>query len=207
MMRMRMRTIGLTLVVLLVTGSAAQAWYPYNQRYREWQAKRPFMMGGLHNGLPMDRLPERVARFKAAGLNTLIGHEFHTWHFFEAAREAGLEWATWNPAERSASPNWRWGHDGSTAYEVIARAIRQTPGCSFIQTCDGPKTEEHMNNIAAFSKWLDREFPGILSVTCLSIAKIDHDRYVKKARPDVFAYYTSYSALNVPLMTCSSCTP
>ena len=191
MVWMKPKALGLTLAVLLTAVSVAQAWYPYAERYRKWQAKRPFTMAGFHNGLPMDKMPERIARFKAAGLNMLLGHEFHTWHWFEAAREAGMDWATQHPA-RFASSKWRWGHDGSTAEQVIARAIRQTPGCSFIQVSDSPTDPKYLDDIGAFSKWVHREFPGVLTSCVLALPRIDHDLYVKKTHPDVFLYYDPY---------------
>jgi hypothetical protein len=167
-------------------------WYPFSQRYENWQQGNPFMMGALHNCLPVDHLPERMARFKAAGLNTLISHEYHARHFHLAAHQAGLKWATWHP-ERFASPGWRSGK-GATARDVLAAAL-ETPGCAFIQVSDGPKTEKHLDNIAAFSRWLRQQAPNSLQFSNLSITKIDHDLFVDKTQPDVFSFY------NYPLAT------
>ena len=78
---MTIKTLGFTMAVaaaMLCVQSAAYGWYPYGERYEKWQEGRPFMMGGLHNTLPADHLAERLALFKAAGLNTLVSRRSRT---------------------------------------------------------------------------------------------------------------------------------
>lgn len=186
-------------ILIAVIGSAwlsparlSQAWYPYGERYQQWQAKRPMMMGGAHSCLPRDNLVERMARFKAAGLNTLVSTEYHAVHFYRAAQKVGVEWATTHP-ERFASPEWRvinpsLPYDGGTAREAF-KHIFQTPGCAFAIAGEGPKEERHLHDMAAFSDWVRQHRPDLLTFACLSIDKIDHDQYVKNVRPDVFNYY------------------
>ena len=54
------------------SAAAADDWYAYPPTYGRWQARRPLLFAALHNSVPTDRLPDRMQRFKAAGLNTLI---------------------------------------------------------------------------------------------------------------------------------------
>ena len=179
-------------IVLLGSTATASEWYPYSDRYQKWQSQRPMMIGGYHNCLPRDHLPERLARFKAAGLNTLVSTEYHADHFHRAAEDAGLEWATVHP-NRFASPDWRvlnpdLPYYGSTALEAFEHVF-QTPGSAFIQVGDGPKAEVHLDYIAAFNQAARQRWPDILTFSCLSIDKIDHDLYVEKTQPDVFNYF------------------
>ena len=67
----QMTHIAVTLCMVLVSTTSAYAWYPYGDRYMQWQKSRPLMYGALHNSMPEDQMPSRVARFKAAGLNTV----------------------------------------------------------------------------------------------------------------------------------------
>jgi len=68
---MQMTHIAVTLCMVLVSTTSAYAWYPYGDRYMQWQKSRPLMYGALHNSVPEDQMLSRVARFKAAGLNTV----------------------------------------------------------------------------------------------------------------------------------------
>ena len=187
------RILATVALAVALLGQNAQGWYPYGRRYTQWQKTRPLLFGAVHNAVPRDRLPERIARFKAAGLNMLMtikppkGEHFH-----KAADEAGLAWATWHP-ERFASATWKINNpgtplDGADGKKLFTHVLR-TPGCAFVQVSDGPKEEKHLDDIAAFSQWLRRTYPDILVFASLSIAKIDHDLFVKKTRPDVFSYY------------------
>ncbi len=190
-------------LVLAVTGAAGARgqWFPYAERYEAWQAKRPFTMAGVHNTMAADHLPQRIAHFKAAGLNTFFSSEAHNagaWH--AAAHDAGLQWATEHP-ERFVSPDWKVtnpasSYVGLSSNESLARAIEETPGCAFIKAGDGPKTEAHLDNIAAFTEWMHAHYPDVLVLTCLSIQQLDaeitdydEDRFVERTRPDVFAYF------------------
>ena len=200
---MKMKSLGIVTAVavaVLVTQAPAYGWYPYGKRYQRWQEGRGFMMAGVHNTLPADHLPERLARFKAAGLNTLFTTEPHNalkWH--AAAHEAGLQWATEHP-ERFVSPDWKVTNpasplNGLQVNEMFNRVL-EMPGAAFIKAGDGPKTEEHLDNIAKFTQWVHAKFPDVLVLTCLSIGQLaasitdyDEDRYVAQTRPDVFAYF------------------
>tara|TARA_Y100000588_G_scaffold179335_1_gene193205 strand:- start:3828 stop:5246 length:1419 start_codon:yes stop_codon:yes gene_type:complete len=200
---MKMKTwaiIAATTLALLTTQTSVYGWYPYGKRYQKWQEKNGFMMAGVHNTLPADHLPERLAHFKAAGLNTLFTMEPHNslkWH--QAAHAAGLQWATEHP-ERFVSPNWKVTNpasplNGLQVNEMFARVL-DMPGATFIKAGDGPKTEEHLDNIAQFTKWVRTKFPDVLMLTCLSIEQLaasitdyDEDRYIAQTRPDVFAYF------------------
>lgn len=195
----RIVTPAVLMMVAFSAGARAE-WYSYPERYVAWQANRPFMMAALHNTFPTDHIPERIARFKAAGLNTLFTLEPHNsvaWH--QAAHEAGLQWASEHPV-RFVTPDWKVVNpasplNGLAVNEMLSRVL-QTPGLAFIKAGDGPKTDEHLDNIATFTKWMHAEFPDALVLTCLSIAQLsvglteyDADRYVEKAKPDVFAYF------------------
>ena len=153
-------------------GAPAPEWYPYPAKYNAWQEARPFLMAAMHNCVPRDHLAERTRRFQAAGLNTLIWCKPHrALHAFEAANNAGLEWAC--------------GSRGGT--EAIAAAM-EIPGCSFVLAGDEPSRAEELPEIAAISDWVRKEHPQIPVFANLSITKIDHDLYVETCRPDVFSF-------------------
>ena len=129
-------------------------------------------MSALHNSVPTDRLPERMARFKAAGLNNLCwGKPARAVHMFRAAHEAGLEWSCWSRG----------------GIEAVRRAMT-VPGNSFIMAGDEPGNEEELARIAAMTTQLRQAFPQTLVFANLSIAAVDHDRYVETCEPDVFSF-------------------
>ena len=164
-------TVALTVALF---GQNAQGWYPYGERYTQWQKDRPMVFAGLHNSVPRDRLPERIARFKAAGLNTFIwGKPAKALHFFQAAQEAGLAWACW-------------GRGGPAA---ITQAMK-IPGNAFIMTGDEPneKQPEDLVEIAELIGWVRKTYPKTVAFANLSIPSINHDVYIKKCQPDVFSF-------------------
>lgn len=168
------------LVTLAVCAQAALAWYPYSDKYNRWQEKRPINMTGWHNSAPKDHLPERIARFKASGLNQFFWIKgIHARHFFQAAYEGGLEW--------------QFGMRGD---EEQMKAVLSMPGCSAIVVRDEPATnglpeaeqaaiyEDLRSKIA----WCNENYPDLLVYANLSIASIDVDRYIETCKPDVFSY-------------------
>ena len=157
-------------------------------------------MAALHNTLPADHVVQRVARFAAAGLNTLVSNEAHSsMHWHRAAHEAGLAWATWHP-EDHVRGKYKVGDPDSPLYGMPVREmfdrVLETPGCAFLQVGDGPKTDEDLEGIAAFTKWVRAKHPRLITFSCLSLTKIDHDRYIKTTRPDVFCFYKYPLALD-----------
>ena len=82
---------GLGLVGQLCLLSSAGAWYPYSDRYARWQEARPLTMGAWHSAVARDRLPERVARYKAAGLDQIFFLKLPRacdWGWIQAVRDA-----------------------------------------------------------------------------------------------------------------------
>ena len=159
-------------VVLLAQN--ASGWYPYSQRYAQWQKTRPMLFAGLHNSVPRDRVPERIARFKAAGLNTFIWCKpANALHFFQAARDAGLAWACWSRGGEA----------------VITKAMK-IPGNAFIMVGDEPgdKDPKEIAEIARLTQWVRKTYPKTIAFTNLSITKANHDTYIKKCQPDVFSF-------------------
>ena len=170
------------LVVFLLVSSSARAWYPYSDRYNEWQKGRPFTYGAWHNSKPTDHLPDRVARFRAAGLNNFFWVKpGRAEHFFKACAAQGLEWQC----------GMRIGKR-----EQLSRMIREIPGCAAIIVVDEPatvdKTEQEQravyDDLRERIDWVHKSHPGILAYSNLSIRAIDHDRYVTTCRPDVFSF-------------------
>ena len=169
-------------VALMACGSIHQAaaWYAYPERYEQWQAQRPVTMAAWHNAIPHDHLPERIARYKAAGFNTFFYVKpGRAAHFFQAAYEGGLEWQS-----------------GLRASPEILEQVLAMPGCSALLVDDEPsmrnKTEAEQKAIYAEIKerieWAHAEHPDMLAYVNLSIMKIDLDRYVETCRPDVFSF-------------------
>ena len=158
----------------------AAAWYEYPERYERWQTQRPLTMAAWHQSIPHDHLPERIARYKAAGLNTFFYvAPNQAAHFFRAAHEGGLEWQT----GLRASP------------EIIEQTLAM-PGCSALLVDDEPSmrnlSEEEQTALYAQLKdridWAHTHYPDMLAYINLSIMKIDLDRYVQTCRPDVFSF-------------------
>jgi len=162
----------LTLVFSTFMVPAVWGWYPYSEKYDNWQKNRPFLFAGLHNSVPRDHLADRIARFKAAGLNTFVWCKpANALHFFKAAHKAGIEWACW----------------GRGGKEAITKAMA-IPGNSFIMTGDEPNTTEELEVIATLSEWVRKTYPQTPVFANLSITKIDHDVYIKKCKPDIFSF-------------------
>jgi len=159
------------IAAVLAVCRGAWGWYPYGEKYSRWQAKRPMLFAGLHNVRPSDRLPERIARFKAAGLNTFVWVKPGQSHqYFRAADAAGLEWACW--------------HRGRE--EQISKAMA-IPGNSFIMTGDEPNTDK-LKPIAELSEWVRETYPDTPAFANLAIPKVDHDLYIRMCKPDVFSF-------------------
>jgi len=161
-------------------GTNAWAWYPYSDRYETWQANRPLTMGAWHNSVPRDHLPERVKRFRAAGLNTFFWVKpANATHFFQAAQEHGLEWQC-----------------GMRCSREEFQEVLRIPGCSAVIVDDEPsirgKTEEEQAQLYTELKeriaWVHENYPPLLAFVNLSIMKIDLDRYVETCGPDIFSY-------------------
>ena len=168
------RSLVLAAAVVVPFAQDAPGWYPYGERYTQWQKDRPMLFAGLHSAVPEDRLADRIARFKAAGLNTFIwAKPANALHFFKAANDAGLPWACW-------------GRGGEKA---ITKAMA-IPGNAFIMTGDEPNSEhtEGLVKITKYTEWVRKTYPKTLAFANLSIPSIDHDVYVKACKPDVFSF-------------------
>ncbi len=169
------RTILWTLACLFIAASAARAWYPYSEKYTNWQKDRPMLFGALHNCVPRDHLPERIERFKAAGLNTLIWLKVvHGEAYFRAAHDAGMEWGA----------AWRGGSD-----EELARIFTEVPGLNHVTVVDEPNDEdENYARIEELIRKMNEVRPDIPAFSNLSIAEFDHERYITQCKPDVFSF-------------------
>ena len=147
-------------------------WYPYGDAYKAWQQDRPLVFAAVHNSVPRDHLAERMERFKACGLNTLMWCKpTKGLHMFAAAHQAGLEWSC--------------GSRGGT--EAIATALG-IPGCSFVIAGDEPSREDELPGIAVITDWVRENHPDKPVFANLSITKIDHDLYIETCRPDIFSF-------------------
>jgi hypothetical protein len=161
-----------TAVSCLLFVPVARGWYPYSAKYTAWQKERPFMMGALHNSVPEDRLGTRMGRFRAAGLNTVIWWKpGNALHIFRAAADQGLQWAC--------------GSVGGT--RVIAEALK-LPGCAFVMGPDEPSSAEELPKVAEICRWVQANHPELPVFSNLSIAKTDHDEYIRMCRPDIFSF-------------------
>ena len=161
-------------VLMFMFAPIVRAWYPYSEKYTKWQKERPMMMAALHNCVPRDRLTDRVARFKAAGLNTFVWLKPGAAHdYFRAAHEAGISWAG--------------GHRGGVT--IVANALK-IPGCAYIMTADEPSgtTPEDFAEIAELAEWLRQNHPDIPQYVQFSIAKADHDIVIETTKPDIFSF-------------------
>ena len=152
--------------------SPTPQWYPFSDRYTNWQAARPFMLGALHNSVPTDQLAARAQRFKSAGLNTLIWWKpGNAQRMFAAADEQQLQWAC--------------GSVGGTA--VIDDAINNVSGCAFVMAGDEPGAAE-LPVLAAITEWVHTNHPELPAFTNISINKIDHDLFITTCNPDIFSF-------------------
>jgi len=158
-------------IAAVLCGQDALGWYPYGKRYTQWQKDRPMLFAGLHNSVPRDRIPERIERFKASGLNTFIwAKPAGAMHFFRTASEAGLGWACWTRGGEKA----------------VGKAMK-IPGNVFIMTGDEPNNKR-IAEIARDTEWVRKAYPKTIAFGNLSIAKCDHDAYVKACEPDLFSF-------------------
>ena len=156
----------------LLAPAVSQAWYAYPEAYEQWQADRPFALSGLHNSVPTDRLPERMERFKAAGLNNFCwAKPANALHMFQAAHEAGLDWSCWSR--------------GGTGAVSQAMAI---PGNSWIMAGDEPGTTQDVIEIADMADWVRQTYPGRPVFANLSLPEIDHHFLVAEVQPDIFSF-------------------
>jgi len=167
------KSLGWALVCGLLACPTAWAWYPYSEKYEKWQKDRPMMFAGLHNSVPKDKLEQRIARFKAGGLNTFLwAKPHHAMEYFRAAHDAGLSWACWHRGGKSA----------------VMEAMK-IPGAAFIQTGDEPGTgDDEIDHIAQFAKWARQTYPDLPQFVNLSIVKADHDVVIRRCKPDVFSF-------------------
>ena len=174
MERKGLRIVSAAAAVMIAAASTASAWYPYSKKYTKWQQGRPMMMAGLHNCVPEDQLTDRVARFKASGLNTFVWLKPGAAHdFFQASHKAGLSWAG--------------GHRGGIP--VVAEALK-IPGCAYIMTSDEPggTKPEDFARIAPLAEWMRKNHPDIPQFVQFSIAKADHDVVIQATKPDIFSF-------------------
>ena len=83
----------MTVAVVLLGASAASAWYPYSEKYTKWQKDRPLTIAAWHASVPTDHLEDRIARMKAAGINTFYWCKLlNGAHFYQAAHDGDIEW-------------------------------------------------------------------------------------------------------------------
>ena len=172
--RERFVIVMVAVFILMLAPTAKASWYPYSEKYTEWQNGRPMTMAALHNCVPRDQLTDRMARFKAAGLNTFVWFKPGAAHdYFRAAHEAGISWAG--------------GHRGGAT--VIAEALR-IPGCAYLITADEPSgtMPEDFAEIAKLAEWLRQDYPNIPQYVQFSIAKADHDVLIEEVKPDIFSF-------------------
>ena len=163
--------IAVTLCMVLVSTTSAYAWYPYGDRYMQWQKSRPLMYGALHNSVPEDQMPSRVARFKAAGLNTVAWWKpGNAIHMFEAAHRMGLGWACGSIGGRSA-----------------IHAAMRVEGNAFVMVGDEPDDLE-LESISEMTQWVRKVYPNTPVFTNLSFMKVNHDRYVQMCQPDILCF-------------------
>ncbi len=180
-LKIGLKLLGGALASAVIASSSVYAWYPYSEKYTKWQADRPLTMTAWHNSVPRDRLDDRIARFKAAGLNQFYWLKpLNARHFFKAANAAGLEWQC-----------------GMRGGENAVRQAMTIAGCSAITVSDEPNTisrnteeekdavyQELRDSIA----WVKKNYPHVLVYANLSIMKIGRDRYIEFCQPDVFSY-------------------
>ena len=173
-MRKRLMLTVSVAVLICVFAPVSRAWYPYSEKYTNWQEDRPMMMAALHNCVPTDQMADRIARFKAAGLNTFVWLKpgnAHSW--FRAAHEGGLSWGG--------------GYRGGIP--VAAEALK-IPGCAYYMTADEPggRTPEDFAEIAELAEWLRENHPDVPQYVQFSITKADHDVVIETTKPDIFSF-------------------
>ena len=175
--------------VLLVCGSA-WGWYPFSEKYSRWQKVRPMRMGAHHNSVPRDYLDERIARFKAAGLNVLFWPKSaRAAHFFRAANRAGLDWQCGIRGKKLSFLQ-------SPKYQQAIREVLKIPGCTVVRVMDEPsfnnkndqQKEQLLQELKQRLDWVKRNYPDLITYVNLSIGEIDVERYVRTCQPDVFEF-------------------
>ena len=177
-MRLTVRIVIVLSTTIFARG--VSAWYPYDDRYEAWQRTRPITMGAWHNSVPRDYLPERIARFKAAGLNTFFWCKpNNAQHFFKAAVQGGLEWQC----------SMRGPRDALQEALGIGR-------CTAIIVADEPNTvgrteeqqEQVFRDLSERIRWVHENYPDLLAFANLSILEIHGERYITECKPDVFSF-------------------
>jgi len=165
-------------------------WYPYAEKYETWQKNRPILMCGWHDSVPEDHLPERIARFKAAGLNSFfwVKPSSGARRFFRAAHQAGLEWQLGIPRKSAALA----GRPGDMK---SINKVFEIPGGTALVIMDEPVArgsaearQRVYDELKYRAAWARNNHPDLLVYANLSIGKIDLDRYVRSCRPDVFCF-------------------
>ena len=176
-----MKAVLLCMAFLFAGTTAAWAWYPYGELYERRQEGRPMTFGGWHQCSPTDhegdgRVQERVARFKAAGLNDFLWIKPNHREWFLAAHEAGMPWRTSMRGSR----------------KTLTEVLEATPGCAGLITAYGPyDNEDELEDLADWVSWTRETFPDLLSYSILVDRSVDrsfdYDRYIEKCRPDILA--------------------
>jgi hypothetical protein len=147
------------------------AWHPYPETYAHWQSTRPFLVMGLHNSVPSNRLPERIDRFKAAGLNNLSWKTpLDALHMFQAANSGSLQWSC--------------GANGGT--NAIAQALA-IAGNSFVQAGDEPVSAVEVLDAATVAAWVRANHPERPVLVNLSIYEYDHGDVISQVQPDMIS--------------------
>ena len=159
---------------LMFAATPAWGWYPFSRRYEKWQKNRSLAMGGWHISFPRDHYADRVARYRAAGLNQFFGNR-PTWAtpYFKAAAEAGIQWQThWHESQAN-----------------LDKVLREIPGATAVIVVDEPNDRDaHYKRIEQRIAWVRKNHPHVLAFANLSIGEIKHDRYIRQCKPDVFCF-------------------
>ena len=163
----------LVFLIPLLACHWASAWYPHGQKYENWQKDRPLTFGAWHNCTTADgRVEDRIARFKAAGLNDFLWIKANHTKWYRAAHEAGLSWRT----------SMRGSH------KSLSEIVKATPGCAAIMTAYGPyDTEDELEDLAEWAAWSRKAFPDLISYAILLDRAFDYDRYIEICTPDILA--------------------
>lgn len=171
---MRNRTFWMLMyLAVLLTCQSAWAWYPHGEKYESWQKDRPLTFGGWHSCMAADgRVADRVARFKAAGLNDFLWIKANHAEWYRAAHDLGLPWRTSMRGSR----------------KTISQVINATPGCAALITAYGPyDTEDELEDLLEWVSWSRENHPQLLSYAILLDRDFDYDRYIEVCKPDILA--------------------
>ena len=173
----RLLVLGLAGNLLLLWSSSAAGWYAYSEQYAKWQESRPLTMAAWHSAVARDRVPERIARYKASGLNQIFFLKLPRacdWGWVQAAREAGLEWMG--------------GMRGGPPKAAVQQAMEIGGGSAVIVFDEPGDRPEDYAAIRERIAWVHDTYPGLLAYANLSITKINIERYITECKPDVFSY-------------------